>query len=89
MQTEGDLVNGPLKLNTASRRVWVGATEIHLADTEFRLMAALMKEPGTVMTHEHLLHAVWGQALWVSCSICGWPLPASAANSKRRGLKAA
>ena len=60
VQTEGDLVNGPLKLNTASRRVWVGATEIHLADTEFRLMAALMKEPGTVMTHEHLLHAVWG-----------------------------
>lgn len=60
VQTEGDLVNGPLKLNTESRRVWVGATEIHLADTEFRLMAALMKEPGTVMTHEHLLHAVWG-----------------------------
>lgn len=55
-----ELVNGPLRVNAASRRVWVGEREIHLADTEFRLFAALMKEPGTVMTHEHLLRVVWG-----------------------------
>lgn len=55
-----DLVNGPLRVAVGSRRVWVGEKEIHLADTEFRLFAALMKEPGTVMTHEHLLRVVWG-----------------------------
>ena len=58
--SDDSLVNGPLKLNAASRRVWVNGTEIRLADTEFRLLAALMKEPGTVMTHDHLLRVVWG-----------------------------
>ena len=55
-----ELVNGPLRVNTASRRVWVGEREIHLADTEFRRFAALMKNPGTVIAHEHLLRMVWG-----------------------------
>lgn len=59
-EPDDSLVNGPLKLNAASRRVWVNGTEIRLADTEFRLLAALMKEPGTVMTHDHLLRVVWG-----------------------------
>ena len=54
------MVNGPLRLCPATRRVWGADKEIHLADTEFRLLAALMKEPGTVMTHEHLLRCVWG-----------------------------
>ncbi len=54
------LINGPLQVCPATRRVWVGEKEVHFADTEFRLFAALMKEPGTVMTHEHLLRVVWG-----------------------------
>ena len=57
---EAELVNGPLRVCPATRRVWGADKEIHLADTEFRLLAALMKEPGTVMTHEHLLRCVWG-----------------------------
>lgn len=55
-----ELVNGPLRLCLASRRIWVGERAVRLADTEFRLLAALMKEPGVVMTHEHLLRVVWG-----------------------------
>ncbi len=54
------LVNGVLRLSPATRRVWVDKKEIHLADTEFRLLATLMREPGTVMTHDHLLRCVWG-----------------------------
>ena len=62
-QTSGgyeEIQNGPLRLCPATRRCWVNNSEIHLADTEFRLMMALTKEPGTVMTHEHLLRTVWG-----------------------------
>ena len=55
-----ELVNGSLRLSPSTRRLWVGEKEVHLADTEFRLLSALMKEPGTVMTHEHLLRCVWG-----------------------------
>ncbi len=52
--------NGPLKLCPANCKAWVNDTELRLTDTEFRLLCTLMREPGTVMTHEHLLRAVWG-----------------------------
>ena len=55
-----ELTNGPLRLCSATRQCWVHSEEIHLADTEFRLLQALMKEPGSVMTHEYLLRSVWG-----------------------------
>lgn len=55
-----EIINGPLRICSATRQCWVNNEEIHLADTEFRLLYALMKEPGSVMTHEHLLRSVWG-----------------------------
>ena len=55
-----EIQNGPLRLCPATRSCWVNNVEIHLADTEFRLMQLLIKQPGTVITHEHLLRCVWG-----------------------------
>jgi len=42
------------------RRVTSGGTEVHLTPTEFRLLAALIRHAGQVLTHTHLLREVWG-----------------------------
>ena len=55
-----EITNGPLRLCPSSRKAWVGEHELQFSDTEFRLLLTLMKNPGTVMTHEHLLRSVWG-----------------------------
>lgn len=34
--------------------------EVHLTPTEFKILAALAKHPGKVLTHTHLLREVWG-----------------------------
>ncbi len=40
----------------------------HLNPVEFRLLGALLKEPGRVLTHRHLLRAVWGPSASEHCS---------------------
>lgn len=57
---ENILTNGPLVMNIGKRKFSYKNEEIFLADTEFRLMAVLMKKPGVVFTHEDLLRQVWG-----------------------------
>ena len=54
-----------LKLASASvdlekRRVVRDGTEVHLTPIEFRLLAALAKHLGMVVTHRQLLSEVWG-----------------------------
>ncbi len=55
-----ELSNGDLRLDQAEQRCWLGETEVRLTNTEFRLLATLMRRIGAVMTHEHLLATVWG-----------------------------
>lgn len=52
---------GNLKVNLASRRVWVGECEVHLTPIEFNLLAELVRHRDQVLTHEQLLTSVWGQ----------------------------
>jgi two-component system KDP operon response regulator KdpE len=33
---------------------------VRLTPTEYRLLAALVRHPGKVLTHRHLLQEVWG-----------------------------
>src|SRR2546429_6700781 len=33
---------------------------VHLTPTEFSLLAELARQPGTLLTHAHLLRRVWG-----------------------------
>ncbi len=47
-------------LNEAQRRVEVAGTRVHLTPTEFRLLAALMRNRHQVVTQEQLLEDVWG-----------------------------
>jgi two-component system KDP operon response regulator KdpE len=49
-----------LKVDLAHRRIHVGGKEVHLTPIEYRLLAALAKHAGKVLTHRQLLKDVWG-----------------------------
>jgi two-component system KDP operon response regulator KdpE len=49
-----------LKVDLAQRRIHVDGTEVHLTPIEYRLLTALVKHAGKVLTHRHLLSEVWG-----------------------------
>jgi two-component system KDP operon response regulator KdpE len=49
-----------LRVDLASRRIWLAGKEVRLTRTEFNLLAALVKHAGKVVTHRQLLREVWG-----------------------------
>ena len=51
---------GPIKIDQPRHAVTIGATEVHLTPIEFKLLLELARQPGRVLTHRHLLIAVWG-----------------------------
>jgi two-component system KDP operon response regulator KdpE len=65
-QTNGDRVGLPqvhfglVTVDLGERRVVRGSRTVHLSPTEYRLLSALVRHPGRVLTHEQLLGEVWG-----------------------------
>ena len=53
-------VSGDLRVDLGRRHVFVGETEIHLTPIEYRLLTAMIRHAGKVLTHRHLLKEVWG-----------------------------
>ena len=53
-------VVGDLKVDQARRRVTVGDAEIKLTPTEYKLLQALVRHSGMVLTHAQILREVWG-----------------------------
>jgi two-component system KDP operon response regulator KdpE len=53
-------VSGPLRVDLASRQVFVRGVELKLTPIEYKLLALLVKHAGLVLTHKLLLHEVWG-----------------------------
>lgn len=51
---------GALKIDFAKRVVVMNENEIQLTPTEYDLLRALALDAGKVLTHHHLLRAVWG-----------------------------
>ena len=51
-----------LKVDLAARRVSIGGRDAKLTPIEYRLLAALVKHAGMVVTHRQLLRDVWGPA---------------------------
>jgi two-component system KDP operon response regulator KdpE len=51
---------GELKIDLTKRRVFVGGQEARLTPIEFRLLIALVRNAGFVVTHRQLLEKVWG-----------------------------
>lgn len=51
---------GPLRLDSKSYRADVSGEPLPLTPTEYRLLAFLVQNVGRVLTHDQLLHFVWG-----------------------------
>ena len=54
--------DGRLMVDLQRRLVTVNQEEVHLTPIQFRLLAALVKHAGQVMTHRQLMKEVWGPA---------------------------
>ena len=51
---------GVNEVDLALRRVRHGGQEVHLTPKEYRLLCLLIRQPGKVLTQQHLLREVWG-----------------------------
>ncbi len=51
---------GGLRVDLLRRQVFREGAEVHLTPTEYKLLAALIREAGRVITHRQLLEEVWG-----------------------------
>ena len=51
---------GDLRVDLGQRQVWVGNTEVHLTPLQYKLLAALVRHSGQVLSHRRLLEEVWG-----------------------------
>jgi two-component system KDP operon response regulator KdpE len=51
---------GDLRIDFDQHRVFVADREIHLTPIEYKLLTALTREAGKVLTHRFLLSEVWG-----------------------------
>jgi two-component system KDP operon response regulator KdpE len=49
-----------LRVDLGRRQVWVGDAEVHLTPLQHKLLAALVRHAGQVLTHRRLLQEVWG-----------------------------
>lgn len=54
-----------LSMDLGTHKVMRGGQSIHLGPTEFRLLEALLEEPGTVFSRETLLDRAWGKDIYV------------------------
>lgn len=62
-QTEREVVTaGDVTIDLSARSVRRGGEEVHLTPKEWGVLSELAKRPGRVLTHAHLLRAVWGPA---------------------------
>jgi two-component system KDP operon response regulator KdpE len=59
-QSVTQIKTGDLKVDFASRAVFLGDKEIHLTATEYALLRILALNIGKVITHSQLLKEVWG-----------------------------
>ena len=58
--TNRELVAGPLRIDLAGRRVNCRGQDLELQPKQFELLTYLVRNRGTVLTRDQLLHNVWG-----------------------------
>ena len=58
--TETPLVCGNLRLDPATRQLFLNEKEVNLTPTEVAIISHLMKNVGRVVTHASLTESVWG-----------------------------
>ncbi|MEM1483327.1 response regulator [Oscillospiraceae bacterium PP1C4] len=52
--------NGNLKIDYAAGCVWLDEEEVHLTPIEYKLLCLLARNVGKVLTHNYILHEIWG-----------------------------
>ncbi len=60
VQSNRELVAGPLRIDLAGRRVMCRGQESELQPKQFELLTYLVRNRGTVLTRDQILHNVWG-----------------------------
>jgi DNA-binding response OmpR family regulator len=55
-----------LQVDFAERSVSVNSTEVALTPLEFRLLAAFVRHPGQLLSHDQVLEQVWGDSFSAS-----------------------
>ncbi|MEM9715184.1 MAG: response regulator transcription factor [Pseudomonadota bacterium] len=60
------LSHGDIRLDVGSKRCEVGATEIALTQTEFSILAVLMRRAQQTIARHHLANEIWGAGSAVS-----------------------
>ncbi len=56
----------PIRLDLRRHRAFKGGVELQLTDTEFRILALLVKRAGEVITRDEFLDQVWGEDVHVT-----------------------
>ncbi|RCX23756.1 two-component system KDP operon response regulator KdpE [Fontibacillus phaseoli] len=60
LKEASQFINGNLKIDYAAGCVWLDEEEVHLTPSEYKLLCLLAKNVGKVLTHNHILHEIWG-----------------------------
>jgi two-component system KDP operon response regulator KdpE len=60
--TPDRMVFGDLRIDSTRRAITRGGERLHLTPKEYELLLQLAQNSGRVLTHRHLLSAVWGPA---------------------------
>ncbi len=58
---ETQLIQGDIKIDIPSKRVWRDNKLIHLTPTEYKLLVALVRKTGEIVTLEELVKEAWGE----------------------------
>jgi two-component system KDP operon response regulator KdpE len=58
---ETKLIQGDLEVDIPTKRVWRNKELIHLTPTEFKLLVALVRKTGEIVTLEELVKEAWGE----------------------------
>jgi DNA-binding response OmpR family regulator len=61
-EAPGGYADALLRVDFAQRTVEAAGQDLRLTPQEFRLLAAFVRHPGQVLSHEQLLELVWGDA---------------------------
>lgn len=60
MNNSTTFMNGNLKIDYAAGCVWLDEEEVHLTPIEYKLLCLLAKNVGKVLTHNYIMHEIWG-----------------------------
>ena len=57
-----EYIQGPLHVDFLSREVTLAGDRVHLSATEYALLLQFLRHRGSILTHTHLLRALWGDS---------------------------